>query len=120
MEENKTNQQVEQKYTYEELSSIAGNLFQENKELKKRINMMNEAIADLQTQNLFAYVGMLNKMLDNAIHFKPEFIEGVASDLMDIKSKLSPMFIDGGTEDEPDTDALNGEGPEADASPEQA
>ena len=101
-EKNKDARNEQKKYSYEELSTIAGNLFQENKELKKRMDVMNEALSDLQTQNLFAYVGMLNKMLDNAIHFKPDFVDEVADDLMNLKRKIGSMFF--GSEEGSDRD----------------
>lgn len=95
-ERKKETQKVEQKYTYEQLNKIASDLFQENRELKKQLNSMSGMLSELQTQNLFAYIGMLNKILDNAIHFKPEFVDEVAIDLMDMKRKIGAMFIDGG------------------------
>lgn len=118
MEEKNQAKQVEQKYTYDELNKIASNLFQQNRELEKRVKVMSEAIGDLQTQNLFAYVGMLNKVLDNSIHFKPEFIDEVTGDLVILRRMIRPMIIGGGVE--PDSNNSNGEGQDGAKPSEQA
>lgn len=100
-------------YTKEELTEICNSLANENMQLKGKCDQMSKMLDQarqmmdsLQTQNLFAYLSALNKVLDNAALFGEEFINETTSSIEDIMGRLHELFLsDGEPGDDKDTQA---------------
>lgn len=96
-------QESRREYTMEELKSICDNLANDNMQMRSQIRKQEAALDEarqmldsLQTQNLFAYLNSLNKVLDNAALFNEGFIDNVTASIEDIMGKLHELFLGNG------------------------
>ena len=104
---------AKKEYTKEELTEICNGLANENMQLKgkcdqlsKMLDQARQMMDSLQTQNLFAYLSALNKVLDNAALFGEEFINETTSSIEDIMRRLHELFLsDGEPGDDENTQA---------------
>ena len=96
-------QESRREYTMEELKNICDNLANDNMNMRSQIRKQEAALDEarqmidsLQTQNLFAYLNSLNKVLDNAALFNEGFIDNVTASIEDIMGKLHELFLGNG------------------------
>ena len=75
-------EQKAQKYTYEELTEIANNLFNENRYLKQQLRQADDAFKTFnRLEYLFRIVECDHNNRNNSISFSPEFVEGCVSEI---------------------------------------
>lgn len=75
MEEKTQNGQKAQKYTYEQLNSIAGQLLNENRELKARMGQMQDALDSREFQYSAFLLESLFKVVEHPEMYKSEFVD---------------------------------------------
>ena len=110
--EKKENESGSEKLSYEQLQHIlygmnsrVNALENENKNLKGHISELQEFIAEQQTQSIFAYLSVAQKVLDQQELFNTDFIHRTVEDVMMIMDRLRAIIVLDETNDKE-----NGEG----------
>lgn len=74
MEEKKNIQEKNQKLSYEKLSQMASDLYQQNQQLINRIQQMQDALEDASFNKLSFFVSMLFKVVEHPESYKNDFV----------------------------------------------
>lgn len=80
-ENNVENNNQQQKMSYEQLEKVAGDLYQQNRQMQGQIHSMQQAIAE------FNEIGMLLDVLDKSEHFSENFVTRCSNKIEELITK---------------------------------
>ena len=82
-----------EKYTYDQLNHIAGELQYQNKQLVERVKQLESYAGGLEVQNLFAYTSSLFKVVEHPEMYDTAFVSACVDDIVEIIRRLHEIML---------------------------
>lgn len=101
--------QQSQRYTYEQLNHIAGELSAQNSELRSRLAEAERYIDAAQTANVFKYLEALQRVIDGSVMYSDEFVGSCADRVDRIITALDALLMPPASEDAEKSESSDGD-----------
>ena len=102
MEEEK--KQDNQELTYEKLLAVAEGLRQQNEQMKRQLQGMQQYISEQQTQSIFAYLEAAFKVVANIELFDSDFAGVILDDIKRVMNALRDIIVPKENEEQKEED----------------